>query len=462
MTREHQLFIGPLVGALLAAVMLLLGCESAPAITAGVTLIIAWWWVTEPIDIPSTSLIPLAVFPALGIVTPQAAAESLGGPLIQLLLGGFLLSTAMEKSGAHRRIALTMVNTFGGNSGRRLVFGFMAASACLSMWISNAATTLMLLPIVLAVVSQTDDTKLQKALLLGVAFAASIGGIATPVGTPPNLVFIDNYKDLTGIEYTFLEWMKVALPIALVMLPIAALWLTRSLNQKLTVELPEVGKWRTEEVRTLTVFVIIAALWITRKQPFGGWSTWTGLAAANDAAVALCGVVAMFVLPSGKKDDEGIAEKLLDWKTAKTIPWGILILFSGGICVAKAFESSGLSVMLGNSFSGLSTVPVFVLILLICLAITFLTELTSNTATSTLLMPILAAVAVANNLDPILLMIPATLSASFAFMLPVATAPNAIIFSSGKLTVDEMAREGIVLNLLGVVVVSTLCYLLSG
>jgi len=340
------------------------------------------------------------------------------------------------------------------------VFGFMAAAALLSMWISNAATTLMLLPIALAVVSQTDDTKLQKALLLGVAFAASIGGIATPVGTPPNLVFIEVLKEQTGDEYTFLQWMKVALPITLVMLPLSALWLTRSLGRELTVELPEVGKWRSEEIRTLIVFAIIAALWITRKQPFDGWSSWTGLTSANDAAVALCGVVAMFLIPSGKNNDNGKPERLLDWETASTIPWGILILFSGGICIAKAFSASGLSEMLGGAFTGLGTVPIFVLIVLICLAITFLTELTSNTATSTLLMPILAAVAVANELDPVLLMIPATISASFAFMLPVATAPNAIIFSSGKLNVKEMAREGIVLNLLGVVVVSVLCYLL--
>jgi sodium-dependent dicarboxylate transporter 2/3/5 len=257
---------------------------------------------------------------------------------------------------------------------------------------------------------------------------------------------------------TFIEWMLFALPIAAVMLPVAWLWLTRKLKTAVKAELPEVGSWRSEEVRALSVFGVTALLWVTRQQPCGGWSTWTGLTGANDAAIALLGALAMFVVPSGKISKDGKPDRLLDWETAKTIPWGILILFAGGICIAKAFGTSGLSELLGGSFSGLGSVPVFVLVLIICFAVTFLTELTSNTATTTLLMPILVVVALSNEIDPRILMVPATISASFAFMLPVATPPNAIVFGSGKISVNEMVREGLVLNLIGVVVVSVYCY----
>jgi sodium-dependent dicarboxylate transporter 2/3/5 len=459
MNRDHHVFIGLAVATAFFCVLFLCRLGWPVSITASVTLLVAWWWVTEPISIPATSLIPLAVFPLLGIIGSSDAALAFGSPLVQLMFGGFLLSAAMEKSGAHRRIALMMVNLCGASSGRRLVFGFMAASALLSMWISNAATTLMLLPIVMAVVDQTKNTSFQKALIIGIAYAASIGGIATPIGTPPNLVFMEVYSQQTGEDFTFIQWMMFALPIAAVMLPFAWYWLTRSLKSEVSVQLPEVGKWRSEEVRALCVFGATAMLWVTRQQPFGGWSTWTGFTGANDAAVAMLGAFVMFVVSSGKKSKDGPTQRLLDWETAKTIPWGILILFAGGICIAKAFGSSGLSELLGSSFDGLSSVPVFILVLLICFSVTFLTELTSNTATTTLLMPILAAVALSNEIDPLILMVPATISASFAFMLPVATPPNAIVFGSEKISVNDMVREGLMLNMVGVLIVSAYCYL---
>lgn len=458
MKREDHLFVGLAVAAALFCTLFLCGLGWPASITASVTLLVAWWWVTEPISIPATSLIPLAVFPFLGIIAANDAASAFGNKLVQLMFGGFLLSAAMEKSGAHRRIALAMVNLCGANSGRRLVFGFMAACAMLSMWISNAATTLMLLPIVMAVVGQTDNKRFQKAIIIGIAWAASIGGIATPIGTPPNLVFMQVFSEKTEGAFTFVQWMIFALPIAVIMLPVAWLWLTRNLKSEVSVKLPEVGAWRSEEVRALSIFAVTALLWMTRQQPFGGWSQLTGLTGANDAAIAMLGALAMFVVPSGKKNGDGTSARLLDWETAKTIPWGILILFAGGICIAKAFGASGLSELLGNSFGGLSGVPLFVLVLLICFAVTFLTELTSNTATTTLLMPILVVVATSIEVDPRILMIPATISASFAFMLPVATPPNAIVFGSGKITVNEMVREGLMLNLIGVVVVSAYCY----
>ena len=421
---------------------------------AAVVTLCAVWWIFEPIPIPATSLIPLAIFPLVGVLDAKAIGAAYGDKLVLLMLGGFMLSTAMERSGAHRRIALTMVNAMGGRGGsRRLVFGFMVASAFLSMWISNAATTLMLLPIVAAVVERASNDRLHVCMLLGVAYAASIGGIGTPIGTPPNLVFFQNYVAFGGVEPGFVQWMSWSIPIVVIMLPFAAFWLTRGLKQSDDLHLPEVGRWRTEEIRTLVVFAVTALLWVTRKEPFGGWSGWTGLTGANDASVALLAVVAMHMIPNGK------GETLVTWQSAAKIPWGVLILYGGGIAIAQAFKETGLSTTIGNSLSVLSAVPVLVMIVGICVAVTFLTEVTSNTATATLLLPVLATSAIAANVDPKLIMIPATISCSFAFMLPVATPPNAIVFSSDRLTIQTMAREGLALNLIGVVVISLICWL---
>ena len=447
-------FLGPVVALALGLTMLQFGYSSAMCWTAGVTTLVAIWWIFEPISIPASSLIPLAVFPLANVLSEADVAAAYGDKLVLLMFGEFMLSAAMEKSGAHRRIALGMVNLFGGSNGKALVFGFMAASAFLSMWISNAATTLMLLPIAMAVVNQTENRRLQISLLLGIAYAASVGGVGTPIGSPPNVVFISALGAHTGSEMSFVDWMAYALPIVLLMLPIVGIWLTRGLSQIEAIELPNVGSWRREEVLTLLVFGITALMWVTRQQPFGGWSTLLGIPQANDAQVAILGSIAMFLVPNGK------GSKLLDWETAKNIPWGILLLFAGGICIAKAFGVSGLSAELGGLLASLNALPVLLLIGAICLAVTFLTEVTSNTATTTLLMPILLAAAIASEMDPKIFMIPATISASFAFMLPVATPPNAIIFGSQKLAVKDMVREGLVLNLIGVVVVTALCFLL--
>lgn len=454
--RTFMLFAGPALALVMGWLLLRAGFAADVAWTAGITVLCASWWIFEPIPIPATSLIPIAVLPAVGVLTPEEVGESYGSPLVLLLLGGFILSTAMAKSGAHRRLALNMVSLFGGAGGRRLVFGFMAAAAVLSMWISNTATTLMLLPIVMAVLEKVRDPRLTISLLLGVAYAASVGGVGTPIGTPPNLVFMRVYAENTGIEPTFLEWMSWALPVVVLMVPVVGLWLTRGMQKAEPIDLPPVGAWRTEEIRTLTVFAVTAVLWMTRREPFGGWSELLGLTTANDASVALAAVVVMFIVPNGH------GERLLDWETASKIPWGILILFGAGITIAKAFVSSGLSVSLGSALATFGTLPLLLLIGLTCLTVTFLTEVTSNTATSTLLMPILAAAALSANIDPKLIMVPATISASFAFMLPVATGPNAVIFGSQQFTVKQMAREGFSLNLLGVVLVSTICYFMFG
>ena len=461
--KSSFLIIFPAIAVGVGTFLYQFGLDSGICWTAAVATLVAGWWITEPIPIPATSLIPLAVFPIANVLTPSQVAEAYGSKLILLMLGGFLLSAAMERSGAHRRIALGMVNLFGGSSLRRLVFGFMAASAFLSMWISNAATTLMLLPIIMAIVSQTNNARLTTALLLGTAYSASIGGIGTPIGTPPNVIFMAVFQDQFGLEVGFVDWMKWAVPIAFVMLPVTAMWLTRGLAKTEPLTIPDVGSWRAEEVRTLGVFAVTAILWMTRQQPFGGW---TGVAEsagfpmplANDASVALKGALAMFLIPNGRPDGQG--DKLLDWETAQKIPWGILILFAGGLCLAEAFKESGLSVLMGEGMANLGTLPTWVLIGVICLGVTFLTEVTSNTATTTLLLPILATAAIAAELEPKMVMIPATISASFAFMLPVATPPNAIVFGSGQFSVGQMAREGLVLNLIGVIIVALLCYVM--
>lgn len=450
-----SMILGPII-ALVVFVSLLPDWPPEVCWTAAITTLCAVWWIFEPIPIPATSLLPLALFPVVGVLTPTQVGASYGSSLVLLLLGGFILSTAMERSGAHRRVALTMVNLFGGGSSRRLVFGFMAAAAVLSMWISNTATTLMLLPVALAVIEKSDDPSLPTPLLLGVAYAASVGGIGTPIGTPPNLVFREVYLQNTGTEVSFLTWMLWGVPVVLLMVPIIGLWLTRRLKHQGAVDMPAVGAWETYERRVFIVFSLTALTWITRSQPYGGWSTWLGTPDANDASVALLAVVTMFLIPNGK------GGKLLDWETAAKIPWGMLILFGGGICIAKAFVVSGLSSALGDSLADIANWPTVFMLAAICLTITFMTEMTSNTATTTLMMPILAAAALAADIEPTLLMVPAAMSASCAFMLPVATAPNTIMFSTGRFPTKTMASEGFVLNLAGAAVVVTVCLTLLG
>lgn len=419
-----------------------------------VAVLCVLWWVLEPIPIPVTSLLPLAVLPLMGVLTAAEVGQAYGSPLILLLLGGFLLSKAMEHSGAHRRIALGMVGLFGATSGRRLVMGFMVAAAVLSMWISNTATTLMLLPVALAVLEATKQkATLAVPLLLGIAYAASVGGLGTPIGTPPNLIFMQVYEQTTGESISFTRWMSWALPVVIIMVPAMALLLTRNLRGALDVQMPEVGSWTTSERRVMTVFGLTALAWITRSEPFGGWKGWLDLPQANDASVALLAVIVMFIVPDGK------GQRLLNWERAATIPWGVLLLFSGGICLAKGFVNSGLSDLMGQWLAGMTQIPVYILIGIICLIVTFMTETTSNTASTTLLMPVLAAAALAAGIAPEILMVPAAMSASCAFMLPVATAPNSVVFGSGLIPISRMAREGFLLNMLGAVVISAVCYL---
>ena len=452
---RESIWPGLVSGLFLAVIMAALGQPEAIVITAVVAWLCMLWWIFEPLPIPVTSLLPIAVFPISGVLTSEQVGASVGSPLIILLLGGFLLSRGMESTGAHHRIALSVVNLVGGHKPRRLVLGFMIAGALLSMWISNTASILMLMPVALAVLASCSDrNSLAAPLLLGLAWSCSIGGLGTPIGTPPNLILVQVYEENTAQTISFAQWMSWGMPVVLTLLPLAWWWVTRAVPRELDIQVPAVGPWRSAERRVLIVFVLTAVAWITRAEPFGGWQTWLGLPAANDASVALLAVVALFVV----RDDQG--EPLIDWAKASQIPWGVLLLFGGGICLARAFVASGLSAQVGDALTAVAALPVFAMMLLLALAVTFLTEATSNTATTALLMPVLAAVALAVEIDPLWLMVPAAMSASCAFMLPVATAPNAVVFGSGELPIRRMVREGFALNLIGALLIATVAWVL--
>jgi sodium-dependent dicarboxylate transporter 2/3/5 len=457
-------------------VLLYSGQNHLIAATAGITLLTAILWVTEALPIPVTSLIPFFAFPMAGVLTHTAAASALGSHVILLLMGGFMLSKSLEKSNVHTRLAVYMLRLTGTGSAKRLVLAFMLTAALMSMWISNTATTLMLLPIALAVLQTIDNKKLTVAMLLGIAYAASLGGVGTPIGTPPNIIFMSVYLETQGKEISFLEWMKTGLPIVFIGIPIIAFWLTRGLGKVGDCHLPAISQWQSAEKRVLSVFLIVALAWIFR--PY--WTALLNMPYVSDSTIALAGVVLMFITPSGssangianranqtemstgdtEEDADNIQndDRLLDWETASSIPWGMLLLFAGGICIAKAFAASGLSELMGQALTGLSALPVLLLILSLCLFVTFLTEITSNTATATLLMPILASAGMAAGIDPILLMAPAAISASCAFMLPVATAPNAIVYGLDKFKIKTMAKEGLILNILIAFVVAGVSY----
>lgn len=447
--KPKLIIISLVSSVLLYGLLMLTGLSHIMAISAAITVLVAMLWVTEALHIALPALIPFFAFPMAGVISYQQAASALGNHVILLLMGAFMLSKSLEKSGVHQRLAVYLIRLTGANSGKRLVFGFMFTSAILSMWISNTATTLMLLPIALAIIHASNSPKLGVAVLLGIAYAASVGGVGTPIGTPPNIIFMSVYQQTTGTEISFINWMKTGIPIVVCALPLMGWWLTRNLGGVTTGALPSVGPWKTAEVRVLWVFGFVALAWMFR--PY--WSTWLNMPYVGDSSIALAGVLLMCVIPNGErryqKDNQASRPGyLLDWHTAQQIPWGMLLVFAGGICLAQAFTASGLSELLGQGLTGLGVLPLFLLVLVLSLSVSFVTEITSNTATATLLMPILASAAIAIDIDPLILMMPAAISASCAFMMPVATPVNAIVYSSGALSVKTMVREGVVLNVI--------------
>jgi len=448
-------WLGPLAAVAAYVCAHMQGMPFAFSATLALTALCALWWMSEAINPAFTSLLILAALPMLGILDGKQVAQSVGNELILLLMGGFMLSRALEHSGAHRRLAFALVNAIGGKSGRSLIFGFTFATGLISMWISNTATTLIMLPVAYAVIEHYKDPRLAMPLVLCIAYAASLGGLGTPIGSPPNLVFMQQYQQATGTAYDFTDWMALGLPITAVMLPILAFGLSRHLKNSPSAELPRLGTWTVLEKRVLSVFGLTALAWVTRTGPWGGWSAWLNLPGASDAGVALLAVAVMALIPSGNKDQKA----LLNWDAAASIPWGALLLFAGGIALATAFQESGISDAISRSLVSAQHLPLFLTMVIIIASVVLLSEIASNTATAVLLMPILAAAAKGLAIDPALLMLPAAMAASIGFMLPVATAPNAVAFGSGFLRSKDMLREGAWLDAVSVLVVCAVCWL---
>jgi sodium-dependent dicarboxylate transporter 2/3/5 len=471
--------LGLIGGGLIFVALLLLPAPGSLSVeawrTAAVAILMATWWMTEAIPIPATAILPLGLFPILGVLDAPNASTPYANELIFLFMGGFLLAVTMEKWGLHKRIALSIM-TLVGTSPNRLVLGFMLATAFLSMWISNTATTAMMLPIALAVgemfrpQDQEGPYQFGIALMLGVAYAASIGGISTLIGTPPNAVLAGAANELLGTDIGFVEWMGVGLPMTFVMLPVTWIVLTRFLyppgdlsgdaSGVIESEREGLGSMSRGEKMTAIVFVLTALAWVLRSEKTFGAFTIPGLETISpnirDSTIAMTAAAVLFILPVNWKK----GEFALDWRTAQRIPWGVLVLFGGGLSLARAMDQSGLAVWIGGFVASLDAVPVVVIIAVVATLVIFLTEVTSNTATSTMAMPIMAGAAMGLGMEPLLVMTTAGLAASMAFMLPVATPPNAIVFASGYITIPQMSRAGIVLNIIAIVLITTVATLL--
>lgn len=448
---------------------------------ATVAILMSVLWMTEAIPISATSLIPLILFPLTGTISGKQAAEAYMNSTIFLFLGGFIIAIAMEKWNLHKRIALNVINLFG-NTPSLIILGFMIAAAFISMWISNTATAVMLLPIGIAIITKMElsfgkeHTKtFSVALMLGIAYACSIGGISTLIGTPPNLVFQRIYKISfpDQPEMLFGDWMKFALPISITMLGICWALLTKIIyppDKRLILdknliknEKELLGKMSFEEKAVALVFITTSILWIFRVEldlgivSIPGWSAlFPKSDFIDDGTVAITMGFLLFLIPAKSNTENKF---LLNAESIKAIPWDIILLFGGGFALADGFVASQLSKLIGAQFASLQGIHIFLIIIAVSCVMTFLTELTSNTATAQILLPILAALAIQLEVNPYLLMIPATISASFAFMLPVGTPPNAIVFSSHRVKIYEMSKAGIFLNIIGIIVTSLFVWL---
>ena len=460
--------VGFFVGIIASLIVLFLpesdGLAPEAQRAAAIFVLMGIWWATEAVPIAITALIPLVFFPLLGVASIEATAAPYANKNIFLFLGGFFLSLAIQKCNLHKRIALTILK-FTGTRGKSIIAGFMVSSCLLSMWIMNTSTTIMLLPIGLAIItvvkeSMTELSELEKlnfqvALLLGIAYAANIGGIATLIGTAPNMALNGFMEEQYNVSISFLDWMKVGVPVSLTLLPLAWLSLTR-LSFPVNFQTSEqtqatiinmrhsLGEIKTSEKRVLFIFLFTAFLWVTR----GQINNIPGLEGLSDPGIAMICGLALFLTPSGST-----SENLLEWKDAERgVPWGVLLLFGGGLSLAAAAQSTGLAAWIGGLMPvGLSIV---LLVFMFTTLIIFLTELTSNLATTATFLPIVAIIATQFGFDPILLTASIAIAASCAFMLPVATPPNAIVFGSELIKVPQMMRAGIVLNVISIVIVS--------
>ena len=449
--------------------------------TAAIGTWMAIWWMSEAIPVYATALLPLALLPLTGATTLRLAATPYGHELIFLFMGGFIIALAVQRWGLHERVALTTLR-FVGTRPDRIVGAFMGISAGLSMWVSNTATTIMLLPIALSVIGltgdgegdpagaepDTDTRNLALCLLLGIAYAASVGGLGTLIGTPPNLFMASYVREHLGGEISFVRWMAVGLPLVVVFLPLVWWVLThvvypirasqiRGVEALVRSAGERLGPVSRGERATAAVFAMAALGWLFRpllvKVEIAGLRPLAGL---SDTGVAMLAALALFVIPVDAKRRVFV----MDWDTAAKLPWGVLVLFGGGLSLAAAIRSTGVSAFLGAQLGGLGGAPPWLIVLGVTALVIFLTELTSNTATTVTLIPILAELGIAVGVPPIQLIVPATLAASCAFMLPVATPPNAVVFGSGRVSIPQMMRGGLWLNLIGIALITAIAWAL--
>ncbi|MFC4557569.1 SLC13 family permease [Virgibacillus kekensis] len=470
--------IGLILGPLLFTLTLLFfqpeGLSDAGQAILASTLWIATWWITEAIPIPATSLLPIILFPLSGGLDIGATTSSYGDDTIFLFMGGFMIALAMEKWNLHKRIALNIISAIGTNT-ERIILGFMVATGFLSMWISNTATAMMMVPIGLAIIYQVSETLKDddsidtskenfgfgKALMLSIAYSASLGGIGTLIGTPPNTVLAGVINNLYGVELSFANWMLFGVPVAWIFIIIAWFYLVKVAYPLKLKELPggleviqsekkKIGDPSFEEKAVFVVFIVAALSWITRSFLLQEYINEN----INDAIIAMSAALVLFIIPARSKK----GDSLLDWDTAVKLPWGILLLFGGGLAIAAGFQGSGLSEWIGNQLNVLQGVNIFIVLMVVAALVIFLTEITSNTATASMMYPIMASLAVALGVHPYAVMIAAGVAASCAFMLPVATPPNAVVFGSGYLRIPDMAKAGFALNVLGVFIVTLAVY----
>ena len=443
--------------------------KEANAILAS-TLWVAVWWITEAVPIAITSLLPIVLFPLTGGLGLAETTASFGHRYIFLYIGGFILAIAIERWNLHKRIALNIIQFIGTNV-KSIILGFMIATAFLSMWISNTATSVMMLPIGMAIISQLIDNPdtienenktFGKALMLAIAYSASIGGIATLIGTPPNLVLAGIVQETYGVEITFSKWFMFGLPISLILLVLCWKYLTEfafSFKQKafpggkaeINKQLKSLGKISYEEKMVLLIFIATAFAWITRSfllQKF--------IPNLDDTIIAIISGIILFILPASK----GKNRKLINWEEAVRLPWGILLLFGGGLALAQGFTTSGLAEWIGGQMTLLEGASLFIILLFLIGMVNFLTEITSNLATTAMILPILAPLALIIDVHPFILMVGATVAASCAFMLPVATPPNAVVFGSGYLRIPDMVKAGIWMNLFSIIFLTLMVYFL--
>jgi sodium-dependent dicarboxylate transporter 2/3/5 len=454
------------------------GMEPKALRALGVALLMAIWWVTESLPIYATAFVPIALFPLLGILEAGATTENYGHNYVLMLLGGFFLAKAIELSALHKRIALSIIRKLG-TSRRRIMFSFMIATALLSLWIANVAVVLLMLPIALAIIDKEEENAERNpnfgiALMLSIAYAASVGGTGSLIGTPPNMVFAGVYAKVFPEmpEIDFLEWMRLGTPVVIILLPIIWFYLVKYFKisgnfsgsaEIIKQETTQLGKMTITEKRVLMVFIFTAVGWIFRRDialgdfVIPGWGTLLNISEyVHDSTVGILSALLLFIIPSGS--EKAKTKTLIDWQSASQVPWGVVMIVGGGYAIAESFKHTGLAEYLGLKLSFVSEYPTLLILVIVVSLMIFITEINSNTATANIFLPVLASMALAANMNPLLIMIPATFACSFSFMLPSGTGTNAVIFGSNRVSIPQMAKCGFGLNLLCVILLTLLMY----